>query len=373
MSTRRRSRRKRISSGRKKTRRLSQRGGDGKAKLAFADNELATTIREGIKQGRQIYKDDSELPAQGIGKAIDQKAEALREQGKDAAAASVEASKEMTKEQLQIALGTITQKEVGFLENMMAATTAEVVSEVPGIGPLAGEVIEATYNQGKALFAAKAEFDEKMKVIKEKTATLEANKAKLAGLAANPQAVSESAALQKEIDGHKAELSKHANDLTALEKRLGSELDKFVSLASDIRIRVYHDVTDMNNLVLQAKNSKLTDAWKETLGSLEACVEEGDPEQRKIKLNDFEEKLKVVKGMEELGEKRPDFDKLAAETTSMLEQGLELHHGSKPRTRSEGRKGGAPSTIAEKLNKFQSRRQINDEARKRLRQEGFSV
>ena len=132
MSARHRSRRKRISSGRKKTRRLSQRGGDGKAKLAFADthhiahqisshtkytaakaarklnranDEFTTAIQEGVARGKQIYKDVSEAPAREVGQAMDKKAEALREQGKNAAAESVEASKEMAEEEVQAALG----------------------------------------------------------------------------------------------------------------------------------------------------------------------------------------------------------------------------------------------------------------------------
>ena len=394
MSTRRRSKQKHISSGRKNTRRLSHKGGNEEARLAFAhthhlahqissqitvkatqsfdraNDELATAIQEGIKRGRQIYKDVSEAPAREVGEAIDQKAEALREQGKDAAAKSVEDSKEMAEEEVQTALRAIAQKEIGFVENMTVATAAEVVSEVPGVGPLAGEAIEGVYNQGKAVFDAKADFDEKMEGIREKAAALEAKKAKLVGLTANPQnavpreAEEAKAALQKEIDGHKAKLSKHYDELALLEKRLEEEVQKFRALARDSRIKVYDNINRLNNLVVQSDNPKLADEWKNVLASLEACMETEDPEERKHRLKDFEEKLRVVK---ELGDKQSEFEKLASETSSILEQGLDLHHGSNSKPKSKGGKG------ATKKKKLQSRRQILSEARKRLRKGGLPV
>lgn len=375
-------------------RRLSQKGGNEETRLAFAhthhlahqissqitvkatksfdraNDELATAIQEGIKRGRQIYKDISEAPAREVGEVIDQKAEALREQGKDAAAESVEDSKEMAEEEVQTALRAIAQKEIGFVENMTVATAAEVVSEVPGVGPLAGEAIEGIYNQGKAVFDAKAEFDEKMEGIREKAAALKAKKAKLTDFAVNLQnavpreAEEAKAALQKEIDGHKAKLSKHYDELALLEKRLEEEVQKFRALARDSRIKVYDNINRLNNLVVQSDNPKLADEWKNALMSLEACMETKDPEERKHRLKDFEEKLRVVK---ELGDKQSEFEKLASETSSALEQGLDLHHGSNSKPKSKGGKG------ATKKKKLQSRRQILSEARKRLRKEGIPV
>ena len=406
MSGRHRSRRKRISSGRKKkTRRLSQKGGDGGAKLGFADthhlahqissrtkntaskatqnfdranDELATAIQEGVARGKQIYKDVSEAPAREVGRAMDKKAEALREQGKNAAAESVEASKEMAEEEVQAALGAIAQKEVGFVENMTAATAAEIVSEVPGVGPLAGEAIEGVYNQGKAVFDAKAEFDAKMDGIREKAAALEAKKEKLAGLAANSQdavAGEAKAALQNEIDGHEAELSKDYGELAQLEKRLEKEVQEFTALARDSRVKVYDNINRLNKLVVQAGNSKLTDSWESVLASLEDCVKADGPDNREHALKEFEKQLKEVAGMEELGEKQSEFKKLAAKTTSILEQGLDLHHGSKSKPKSEGGKGGTstPITTEQKLERLQSRRQALSEARKRLRRKGVPV
>ncbi len=411
MSTRRRPRRKRISSGRKKTRRLSQRGGE--AKLGFADthhlahqigthhlahqirsrtkhtaakatqnfdranDELATAIQEGVARGKQIYKDVSEAPAREVGRAMDKKAEALREQGKDAAAESVEAGKEMAEEEVQAALGAIAQKEVGFVENMTAATAAEVVSEVPGVGPLAGEAIEGVYNQGKAVFDAKAEFDEKMEGIREKTAALEAKKEKLAGLAATPQdAVTgeAKAALQNEIDGHEVELSEHYSELALLEKRLEKEVQEFRALAADSRIKVYDNVNRLNKLVVRAKDDGLASKWKSVLDSLEKCVKADDPKDRERELKKFGEQLKEVAGMKELGDGQSEFEKLAAKTTSILEQGLELHHGSKSKHKSKGGNGSAPKPATEQgLKKLQSRRQSLSEARKRLRRRGVPV
>lgn len=394
MSTRHRSRRKRISSGRKKTRRL-QRGGDGEAKLGFADthhlahqissrtkntaakatqnlnranDELSTAIQEGVARGKQIYKDVSEAPAREVGRAMDKKAEALREQGKDAAAESVEAGKEMAEEEVQAALGAIAQKEVGFVENMTAATAAEVVSEVPGVGPLAGEAIEGVYNQGKAVFDAKAEFDEKMEGIREKTAALEAKKEKLAGLAVNPQDVVAGVAEDE------AELSKHYGELAQLEKRLEKEVQEFRALARDSRIKVYDNINRLNNLVVQAENPELAKEWERVLASLDECIKADDPDNRARALEGFEKQLKEVAGMEELGEKRSEFKKLAAKTTSVLEQGLKLHHGPKSKPKSRGGNGSVPKpAIEQKLKELRTRRQALSEARERLREEGLSV
>ena len=396
MSSRHRSRRKRISSGRKKkTRRLSQRGGDGQAKLGFADthhlahqisshpkyaaekaaqnlnrgnDELETAIQEGVARGKQIYKDVSEAPAREVGQAMDKKAEALREQGKNAAAESVEASKEMAEEEVQAALGAIAQKEVGFVENMTAATAAEVVSEVPGVGPLAGEAIEGVYNQGKAVFDAKADFDQKMEGIREKTAALEAKKEKLAALGANPQDVMAGVAEDE------AELSKHYNELAQLEKRLEKEVQEFRALARDSRIKVYDNIKRLNNLVVQAENPELTKKWERVLASLDECIKADDPDNRARALEGFEKQLEVVAGMEELGNKRSEFKKLAAKTTSVLEQGLKLHHGPKPKPKSRGGNGGAPKpAIEQKLKELRTRRQALSEARERLREEGLPV
>lgn len=402
MSTRRRSRRKRISSGRKKTRRLSQKGGDDKACLSFAhthhlahqiksqitvkatqsfdraNNELATDIQEGIDRGSEYVKDVSEAPAREVGQAIDKKAEALREQGKDAAAESVEDSKEIAEEEVQTALRAIAQKEIGFVENMTVATAAEVVSEVPGVGPLAGEAIEGVYNQGKAVFDAKAEFDEKMEGIREKAAALEAKKAKLTGLAANLQdavpgkAVVAKADLQKEIDGHETELSKHYGELYLLEKRLEEEVQKFTALARDPRIKVYDNINRLNNIVVQAESPKMTIEWKSAELILENCIKTENPENRKNELNEFEKQLKKMKKMKELGDKQSEFEKLASETTSTLEQGLDLHHGSKPK--SEGGKGSATKPMTKKKRKkFQSSRRKPREHQKRLRKKRFPV
>ena len=405
MSGRHRSRRKRISSGRKKkTRRLSQRGGDREAKLGFADihhlahqisshptyapakaarnlnranDELATAIQEGVARGKQIYKDMSEAPAREVGRAMDKKAEALREQGKDAAAESVEASKEMAEEEVQAALGAIAQKEVGFVENMAAATAAEVVSEVPGIGPLAGEAIEGVYNQGKAVLGAKAEFDTKMEGIREKAAALEAKKEKLAGLAANPQDAVTAAAkaeLQNEIDGHETELSKHYSELAQLEKRLEKEVQEFRALARDSRVKVYDNINRLNNLIVQADDDKLAGKWESVLGSLEYSIKADDPGKRAHALEEFKKQLEVVAEMKELGDKQSEFKKLAAKTDSLLEQGLKLHHGSKSKPKSRGGNGSAPNpAIEQKLKELQSRQQIFSEARKRLRAVGAQV
>ena len=398
MSTRHRSRRKRISSGRKKkTRRLSQRGGDREAKLGFADihhlahqissrttakatqnlnranDELATAIQEGVERGRQIYKDVSEAPAREVGQAMDRKAEALREQGKDAAAEELEDSKEMAEAEVQAALGAIAQKEVGFVENMAAATAAEVVSEVPGVGPLAGEAIEGVYNQGKAVFDAKAEFDEKMEDIREKAAALKAKKEKLAGLATNSQDEMTDVAkaeLQNEIDHHETELSKHYGELAQLEKRLEKEVQEFRALARDSRIKVYDNINRLNNLIVQADDDKLAGEWESVLGSLEACIKADDPDNRAHALEEFKKQLNAVAGMKELGEKQSEFKKLAAKTDSLLEKGLELHHGSKSKPKSRGGNGSAPK---QKPKKLQPRRQALSEARKRLRADGIPV
>ena len=397
MSTRRRS--KHISSGRRKTRRLTQRGGDGQARLGFArthqlahqissrttakatqnfdraNDELAKAIQDGVKRGRQIYKDVSEAPAVEVGRAIDKRADALREQGKNAAAESVEASKEMAEAEVQAALGAIAQKEVGFVENMTAATAAEVVSEVPGVGPLAGEAIEGIYNQGKAVFDAKAEFDERMEMIKEKTAALEAKKEKLADLASNPTDVMAKAALQKDIDGHESDLSDHYDSLAALEERLENEVDNFTVLAHDSRIKVYDNVNRLNNLIVQAENPGLAEEWKSVLASLEDCIKADGPDNRERALKEFEEQLKAVAGMKELGDKQSEFQKLAAKTSSILEEGLEQHHGSKSTPKSEGGKGGSSTPIMaeQKPKKLQPRRQALSEARKRLRADGIPV
>lgn len=405
MSTRCRSKRKHISSGRKKTRRLSQRGGDGQAKLAFADtqhlahqisshpkyaaakaarnlnranDELATAIQEGVARGKQIYKDVSKAPAREVGQAMDRKAEALREQGKDAAAEELEDSKEMAEEEVQAALGAIAQKEVGFVENMAAATAAEVVSEVPGVGPLAGEAIEGVYNQGKAVFDAKAEFDEKMEGIREKAAALEAKKEKLAGLATTSQdevTGDVKAALQNEIDDHETELSKHYNELAQLEKRLEKEVQEFRALARDSRIKVYDNINRLNNLIVQVNDDELTGKWESVLASLEDSIKADGPDNRERALKEFEEQLKAVAGMKELGDKQSEFKKLAAKTDSLLEQGLELHNGSKSTPKSEGGKGGSSTPIMaeQKPKKLQSRRQALSEARKRLRADGIPV
>jgi len=299
---------------------------------------------------------------------MDKKAEALREQGKDAAAESVEAGKEMAEEEVQAALGAIAQKEVGFVENMTAATAAEVVSEVPGVGPLAGEAIEGVYNQGKAVFDAKAEFDEKMEGIREKTAALEAKKEKLAGLAVNPQDVVAGVAEDE------AELSKHYGELAQLEKRLEKEVQEFRALARDSRIKVYDNINRLNNLVVQAENPELAKEWERVLASLDECIKADDPDNRAHALEGFGNQLEEVAGMEELGEKQSEFKKLAAKTTSVLEQGLKLHHGPKSKPKSRGGNGSVPKpAIEQKLKELRTRRQALSEARERLREEGLSV
>jgi hypothetical protein len=78
--------------------------------------------------------------------------------------------------------------------------------------------------------------------------------------------------------------------------------------------------------------------------------------------------------MEELGEKRSEFKKLAAKTTSVLEQGLKLHHGPKSKPKSRGGNGSVPKpAIEQKLKELRTRRQALSEARERLREEGLSV
>lgn len=392
MSSRRWSRDKRISSVRTKRRRRSQKGGIH-AKLKFADmhhlahqissatkqtatkatqnfgqtnDELATAILKGVERGRQLYKEFNAAPARVIGQAIDKKAKALREQGKDAAAESLEASKEMAMEEVQTALRAIAQKEIGFVENMTVATAAEIVSEVPGVGPLAGEAIEGVYNQGKAVFDAKAEFDEKMEGIREKAATLKAKKDKLVSLATGSLDAEDNVAIQKEIDDHETELRKHYDDMALLENRLEKEIEEFTALARDPRIKVYDNVNRLNNIVVQVNNNKVTKEWEDVLISLDNCIKAEDPEVRRRKLKDFEKKLNAMEGLER---KQEEFKKLSMETSNILDQGLEIHHSSRPRSKG----GAAPATTKHKLEMLQTRRQSLSEARKRLRKQGFPV
>ena len=284
-------------------------------KSAAQGSDVVKGIQEGVEQGEEIVdKVDKgkEIVGQVVGQVLDKKADALKRQGNNAAAQSLNASKEIAKAEVQTTLDVIVHNEIGFVENMGVATVAEGVSELPGVGPIIGEALEGIYNQGKAVYKAKTEFDKKMEVIRNKEAELQAKKDALLKL--NPEDVDAKKALQEEIRKHKKKIRKHKAKLSKLDKQVKEEVEKFIELASKSHIKLANILHQMNKLVENAHNENVTNKWEKALKSLDEVL------QKKTNIEKFKANLEGVNGLQD---NQKEFDKLTGEIINTLSQAAE--------------------------------------------------
>ena len=154
------------------------------------------------------------------------------------------------KEEYKAAVGinAIAGSQVQALKDNATASLAEGISEVPGVGPLIGEGIEVSYNEGKALMAARDDINNKMNQFEE-----EANKVKHKGVVMSPELQTKHDELQKQIESHHADIKKH-NAKHGERIRHWKQLDEVVN--------------KINILLKDAKNEDNNKTWKNILDNL---------------------------------------------------------------------------------------------------------
>lgn len=241
--------------------------------ISDAHSRNMAAIQEGIARAKELIKTAGE----GVKPQVTQE---LEKQG------IPDVTAEETAAEINEGLAIVAKNEAGFVTNMLAATAAEGVSEVPVVGPMLGEAIEGVWNQGKAVINAKAEIDDKMRELKEKQAKL----AQLHDL--GHHATDEAQKLTEEIGAH-------GKEITELENKLASEAREFGTAVSrhGHKVNLIGPINAMNGVVETlkkttdnpAKTKELEDAWVAALTDLDTYMKANPPERTKL-IADFKDK-----------------------------------------------------------------------------------